>query len=274
MSLDGIYKGQDNAATYNRLLIPIGGWCGPATQTRGTIGNNVLALPFDYNINTFDAIINTINSDFTDMFSNPQEIQVGPDKAYLTSEYFYWIHHDITEKENRDVFTARCQRFMRLLNCGKDVIFYRSCTQNITKELEYVEDFRNMMANKSNLKSWKLILVTQNYHEDCSEMVTLRMNMDNQIYVFCINGFHKHSVTEPEVAFHNNYPAYINYNTVQIMSKFLKEEEDQYKLTEWTEEEKNMAPYDNGYTGNTYDSHTTNFLNIIDTAEKFDYVEL
>ena len=47
---------------------------------------------------------------------------------------------------------------------------------------------------------------------------------------------------------------------------FLKGDENKLILKEWTDEEKKAKKYDNGYTGNTYDSHTLQFMNIIDTA--------
>jgi hypothetical protein len=237
----------------SRLIVPLGGWCGTATQTRGALKINVLALPFDYLISTFNAIISVINNNFNNFFDNPKTIKVGPDTTFLTNKYFYWIHHDITKKCFRNSYKDRINRFIKLLNSDKEIIFIRSCVENITKELESLDDFYKMIKEKK-IKSWKLILVTHNYHVKTSENISLKMNINNQIHVFCINDFPKKS----NDGMHNfyDYPDYINFNLRNLMITYLKEEENKYILNEWTEEEKKEAPYRNGYTGNTYDSHT------------------
>jgi hypothetical protein len=271
MNIPKVYEGDVeslekwNLLQANRVIIPLGGWCGVANQTREVLKINVLALPFDYLVSTFNAVINSIQNDFSDFFDKPKKIQVGPDMAQLTSDYFYWIHHDISNEEVRDAFNSRTQRFMNLINCEKDVIFVRSCTENITEELKCLDNFYKMINTKTNLKSWKLLLITQNYNVDSKEHISLKMNINNEVYVFCINGFPKESNLEPGVEF-VNYPVYINYNLANIIHKFLLENENELILQEWTDEEKNAKPYENGYTGNTYDSHTLQFMSIIDTA--------
>ena len=275
--MESLYKSDPNKLknfgllNSDKLIIPLGGWCGPATQTRVVIGSNELSLPFDYIISTFNAVIKTIENNFEDFFSNLKKIKVGPDNGLITSNYFYWIHHDITKPEVRSSFDTRIERFIKLLNCNKDVIFIRSSTQNITIELSYLNEFKEMIKSK-NLKSWKLILITQNYNEKSEELCTLRMNFDNQIYVFCINGF-PNEITDfnpitniTQTINTPNYPGYINYNLVSLITIFLKGDEDKFILKEWTEQEKTAEKYANGYTGNTYDSHTKQFMDIIDTA--------
>jgi hypothetical protein len=250
----------------DKLIIPIGGWCGVAHQTRVTFKANELSLPFDYIISTLNAIIKTIENNFEDFFENIRKIKVGPDNPFLTSNYFYFIHHDVSNPDVRLSFLSKFERFKNLLNCNRDVIFIRSCIENITNELSYLDDFKRMIKSKTNLKSWKLILVTQNYNWKSEELSTLRMNFDNQIYVFCINGFpDKITVENKEINF-SNYPHYINYNLMNLIHIFLKGNENKLILKEWTDEEKKAKKYDNGYTGNTYDSHTLQFMNIIDTA--------
>ena len=167
-------------------FISIGGWCGTRIALDELKITNEPNNIFDHIRSSTKGIIDCVKNDFTSFL--PENIVVDTRFTYwkpFIGEHFGFYHSgSLTEKNVLDSFDRKIKRFVEHCNSNKKCIFIRTCVlPDYESELDDMKILHEVISNKYPKLSFIILFVIPD-----QVATTYYTNIDNKIFIFCLNG--------------------------------------------------------------------------------------